>query len=796
MSAPATPPPDQAHDASGTVTFSESRVPALQSGEYTITVEHLVANSDPTAQDPTDLAHIDHTFSATNHFAVGGPRFALNPSLVHSVFPPDGSRGEYDDVLAHVVLANATLPWQRTAGGGDTPWLALLVFHPDDGVGESSTARIGDLARDGAAGTSPEGVSAPAQAPATRAGPLPADAVSYPRLTLEPGQAWSDPCRVIDVPVEVFSAIAPAAVELPWLTHVRTLETADADDDGTFAVVVANRLPVRDADCTAHLVSLEDLAGILPTINADGSDAAAEITVDGGPLHGTPAAAVRLVSLRSWSFRPVEPTETFDGFLEHLDSGPLQRAVTAGTDGDDTDAIVANALRMGYTALDHQTRIGDRTVSWMRGPLVPFDIGDSLSVPLPDPGAVPIAGAPPEPIASADSAVRYDPATGMLDVTYAAAWQIGRLLAVQNSSFASAWYDWKRAVARKTMLSVEREFLDAALGDTAPGVATADHGLEALHAAMRLVATIVAPGLASHSGSTLVERSVSLRPRRSFVERHAAVLADAAALASIHADTEVPEATSTWLKQLGRLCGCRSTTWCPTRRCCPQSRSASSTSIRAGRRPCSRERCRSGPRRPVTPPTTRPCAPRVLAATTGPMPRTGLLVRSGVVAGWPKLRVAAYDEAGAPLEPVRVEVLSPTILLAVFDGVVTTVDLTEPPLGLHFGVRPDKDLRWITVPPGAAQGAQPGDQIVSSSPGPPPVRGDGLTVAIASYAARLGAAVDVAHANDVAGSDTPAPFTAAEFAVQLVEGVEQFRFVDSAIPGDGADGTRRKAAPR
>ena len=46
-------------------------------------------------------------------------------------------------------------------------------------------------------------------------------------------------------------------------------------------------------------------------------------------------------------------------------------------------------------------------------------------------------------ISCADAALRYDSTTGMLDASYAAAWQLGRLLALQDQAFAQALYRFR-----------------------------------------------------------------------------------------------------------------------------------------------------------------------------------------------------------------------------------------------------------------------------------------------------------------------------------------------------------------
>jgi len=44
--------------------------------------------------------------------------------------------------------------------------------------------------------------------------------------------------------------------------------------------------------------------------------------------------------------------------------------------------------------------------------------------------------------------MRYDPNTGMFDVSYAMAWQLGRMLTLQNQSLAVEIFNWKRSKAQ------------------------------------------------------------------------------------------------------------------------------------------------------------------------------------------------------------------------------------------------------------------------------------------------------------------------------------------------------------
>jgi hypothetical protein len=283
------------------LTFIGYRRPDLPHGDYSISVEQTTSLDAATR------------FPAQRTFTVASERFALPPTAVRSVFPPDGRLGDHTNVLPHVVLDRPTRPWERSGGPSlpDTAgWLALLVFAEDERP-EPVPATLGTLA------------TGPAYAPAP---------------VLETHEKAGDPVTVIDV----LASIMPSPGDLSRLAHVRS------GDDET-AVVIANRLPAAGVTSTVHLVSVEGRYG------ASGFDL--------GPDRED--ALVRLVSLASWRFACVSREHTFPYLARALagEGRPYRLADSGEPAADDF-------LRQGYVPVRHALRQGGRTVSWYRGPFV------------------------------------------------------------------------------------------------------------------------------------------------------------------------------------------------------------------------------------------------------------------------------------------------------------------------------------------------------------------------------------------------------------------------------------------
>jgi hypothetical protein len=706
------------------VTFLRHAMPPLQDATYVLTATQTIPGQNP------------GTFPAKATFVVNGERFTIRPTEIDSVFPPNLANGGFGGVLPHVVFNRRTLPWERGIAAPESadphpgaPWLAVLICDEAAAL-EPKPATVKDLAPEGTAITA-------AGSAVTGTGTLPATTLSYGAAQLKRlgyGEAPDDQCTVIDLPVATFNQIAPAAADLPYLAHVREVDTSTgADSAGTserHAVVIANRVPAARGVTRAFLVSLEGMAGYLP-----GPDGARS------PAVGPSIDTVRLIVHLSWTFTVDDRHETLDMLLQGLStrssltlpidgdvpSAPeLARATANQAKGqvpaDDARILVQNALLMGYLPLDHHLRHGGRTVSFYRGPFVP----------LPVPAAAPAYYPGP------DAANAYDPQTGLFDVSYGAAWQLGQLLALRSSGVANQLYQWKRTVTLQQANAEE----DALLARRLNGAPVFPSFLG------RRTAIVGAPPPLPDEVVTWLGDLAALRgvPFHYLVpDEH---MLPPESIRFFHVDQNWIDALLDGAFSIGRA-------------------TVSGQTLEAEHAPRVRGLARSaaGRRRAN------------LQAASGPPPTapvSGFLLRSQAVAGWPNLRVAGYRDAEASdsVNAVRVERLSADTMLCLFDDVVASMYLREPPEQLHHGVEEVSGgyytaLRSVTGGPGPVA---PG-QRYSTGPAPVPVRADGRTLQVSAaataIATRLGTDFEQRFAQG---------FTAAEFALELTRGVTEVEF--------------------
>ncbi|HMJ81725.1 MAG TPA: hypothetical protein VK504_01070, partial [Vicinamibacterales bacterium] len=337
---------------------------------------------------------------------------------VQQVYPPANLTGQYEESLPHVVFRLPTLPWSRTIDGsaasGDTvttPWLALLTLYPDELMSGSTPITIQQMTLND--------LLSPAQSNVL--GPV------IDKSQFTPAEL-AQPLLAIDIPSAVFNGVTPSIADLSFLAHARQVNTDGKEilglvADGYFSVVIGNRLPKTGAQNSALVVSLEGQ----------------QSRIRGNTLP--PANTfVRVAVLASWNFTAAAARGDFIEILRAIpDAGGVELLQMPHDEFTGTlttaETTAQEALETGYVPLLNNTRAGEETTSWYRSPGVP----EATSL---DPFG---------PYAISDMAIRYDPGpmddttpgSGLFNVTYACAWQIGRLLALSDSAFARMLYRWR-----------------------------------------------------------------------------------------------------------------------------------------------------------------------------------------------------------------------------------------------------------------------------------------------------------------------------------------------------------------
>ena len=428
------------------IEFIQNHKPSLSSGKYTITVKQIVKIEGKNNNN-------SDTFSDKICLAVLGERFALQPQDVYAFFPPTGSLGEWSTVLPHIALRRSTFPWERAVNKDrpNAPWLALLLFTETEHQGQKPDVLPPQLLQLEKLKKQTKGYTLKLKdLEATAAAMLPAELLAqlqqnssigqtyFPDFDLEPSQEITDVAMVLDVKKGLLQKVLPSLDDLEYLAHVRQAKNAQDKPDGEpLAVVIGNRLPQANVANTVYLVSLEN------RYSKESFDYQQAKDED----------YIRLVVLTSWQFTCCEQNQSFQGLLTDLNGykdkkGDVNQSYTLRLPKPPTNQPGAERaeeyLQKGYVPLRHGFRQGGNTISWYHGPLIPARNSTN-------PELATLS------VSTADELVCYNPDNGMFDVSYAAAWELGRLLALQDSQFALNLLNWKRNPIRKAALDNQQD---------------------------------------------------------------------------------------------------------------------------------------------------------------------------------------------------------------------------------------------------------------------------------------------------------------------------------------------------
>ncbi|UWZ84402.1 hypothetical protein [Occallatibacter riparius] len=466
----------------GSMYMYDCVTPPLTDGSYRIDV-----NTDVTYDGGSPALDAN-----SGYFDIEGPRFTLPATDVGGVYPPRNGHGGFDEFIPQIAISRRTLPWERRLSvdlskfgtpksrsnpltpqpnpfpeAGEfapTPWLALLLLAE----GEYTLHQNVQLKSI-----------------------MPADC--YANLDVPDGIV----CDSIEVEANLLQSILPSLDELSLLTHVRQVNVDDkelnaASSTGFYAIVTSNRLPSPNAKYRACLVSLEERtdlvkadpppvavpyflgvvgnvildqpnlvhdnppeadnehpflghapvaefnakqgfnkafdttvitrSAILETVADRNVSDAIDVVV--GPEFHFYIETKQLVLLHSWTFE-CTGTGTFRDYVQRINVSTLGTVEETGH---------PPVIDTGHIPIKIVDRAGEPEDVWYRGPLVPVPLTRD-----------------PLTYHSADQCRRVTPETGAEDISYAAAFECGRLLAAADPRLAQELMRWRRESYRQSV---------------------------------------------------------------------------------------------------------------------------------------------------------------------------------------------------------------------------------------------------------------------------------------------------------------------------------------------------------
>lgn len=339
---------------------------------------------------------VQDKFVVQKDICVAANTRTLPPNEIFSVYPAPEQQGDFAGTLPFIVLNNQVYPWIHY-------WRKDIDGLPVPWlalivVSEEEGAEETDVKNSELAGLKEEGAFFPLDSQGATA------------------CKDDDNIHILTVPIKTYREIMPAAEDLPWLVHAKFVDLSATEDsiaeqDGWFSTIIANRFAPshegRMVKSTVHLISVDGyLNGSIPEN----------------------CSAVRFISIYHWS---IYSEKTQDRSFVSLMDGL----------GQDSRCIGQQTLK------PHYLRTGEKTYSLYHSPLLPYhsDRYDNLGG---------------EDRYTADGRLIYNAQTGILDVSYSAAFNLGRLITLSRRTEAEKIVAWRREQAVKNHL----DSLDRAIG--------------------------------------------------------------------------------------------------------------------------------------------------------------------------------------------------------------------------------------------------------------------------------------------------------------------------------------------
>lgn len=690
-------------------------IPNLLAGEYKIKV-------DQTIQAAENIQTINKDFT----FGVDAARFTLNAQDIYAAYPPENTTGDYSNHLPHIVFNRRTLPWERTIDGKEPkftregkepvdippcPWMTLLLFSDE----EMKDIKIISTALEDViiAGDKKDTITRPGIAKN-------GDKNKENTLRLMPWESATQKCMIIDITKDQFYRSVPDENDLPFLAHSK-LVTIDHKDqngiedtvvetqeqkfeievyssqepsdtskdatkgkekievnktkvtgDGYFSVLMGNRLITSKGTYTAVLVSLEGFGPYLTT----------------SPSKDISTDKVRLVVLAHWTFTN-HGNKTFKTLLDNV----AVKSMAVET----TSTPLRPYLNQGYVPMKHHMKNGAKNMSWYRGPFVPNELGFNTFL--------------FESFTSADGALRYHQDTGLMDVSISAAWELGKLLALQNKEFTKAIVAWNTNPLHHPHRKKESYTKDDIVNWLEKGEKKEnihDSGFIFYKPYPGIVVDFLKE-IASFKGVPISYLIPDIKCLKDDQHDNAV-----GALSMFYVDP-------LWIYAL--LEGAVSL------------RSSNHTQTRYNISNIIKE----------------------VYYFSEDEKAMGFLLRSPLVSGWRGIEIKVYNDTKStePLDfPIRFERILPDTFLGIFPTSITRIEVIQPYEGLHFGVKPEGDLAYSKLIKNN-EGKTDANKKVQINQGNKLIAADHIKVNLL--------------AQELKKLSAETPFTSAEFAFQMID---------------------------